>query len=219
MSAPEPSDRAWTSDWEYIDDPVPTRYAVLWADLRSRTLQVPEESPRWRKRWRILSIDNSYAGAAGFEDLEGGYVLAKDLLVKRYDRHGYLYDPGKSHGHVRWSWIVDGVSTGRKQDLNAYRVDFTAQGGWGIDGPEAPTTTTTKRPRGRPPVENPSAATLRKRKQRERERMTKEVLREVKTSLDRIENKIDHEQALMALRFSQLLLAAEDQEVVQPEAD
>jgi hypothetical protein len=49
--------------------------------------------------------------------------------------------------------------------------------------------------------------------------MTKEALREVKTSLDRIENKIDHEQALMALRFSRLLRVAEDQEVVEPKAD
>jgi hypothetical protein len=72
---------------------------------------------------------------------------------------------------------------------------------------------TTRRGRGRPPVENPSAATLRKRKQRERERMTKEALREVETSLDRIENKIDHEQALMALRFSRLLRVAQDLEV------
>ena len=41
----------------------------------------------------------------------------------------------------------------------------------------------------------------------------------VQTSLDRIENKIDHEQALMALRFSRLLSATQERELVESEPD
>ena len=49
--------------------------------------------------------------------------------------------------------------------------------------------------------------------------MTKKALRAVQTSLARIENRIDHQQAPMVLRLSRLFQAAQDDELVEPEID
>jgi hypothetical protein len=225
MSAPEPSsDWAGTSDWEYIDTPVPVRYALLWAELRSRTVEVQEEAPRWRVPWKeSVPPVEEYADESIARMMTenrpplavntgGGYRKPKFVWTTPIQA---LRRPSRQIAGLKYERAQLGGSLST-DDLA--RIDFMSgsAAGWII---REYGEVTTRRGRGRPMVENPSAATLRKRKQRERERMKAEALREVKSSLDRIENKIDHEQALMALRFSRLLQAAEDQEVVEPEAD
>jgi len=123
---------AWTtgpallSDWEYIDSPISAEYAVTWARLRCRTVRVQMPIARWRLRWRVVCLDGHYID--GVYDSDGELIPEDDLLVRRYDRFGHLYDPARNHGRVSRSWITSGVPAGRKQDLDAYKVDFLAAG-------------------------------------------------------------------------------------------
>lgn len=48
---------------------------------------------------------------------------------------------------------------------------------------------------------------------------TAEALRELKTSLDRIENKLDHEQAMNALRLGKLLSDRDESEAFAPDSE
>jgi hypothetical protein len=215
MSAPEPLASGWLLDTargesvsaECYGESVSAEFAGLYA---------------WLQRFTVETRAGIPLRAAGFDSPEAGNPRIEKMMVE--NRPPLAISAGGGYRKPQFVWEtpievlrrpsgrVPGVKLhqarfgGSLGTSDLMRVNYLETQPWLVWEPRI-----TKR-RGRPPIADPSPATLRKRKQRKRERVLTDTLKDVQTSLARIENKIDHEQALTALRFGRLLAKENDTE-------